>query len=81
MIDIPYSLIIEATDEPDVFAFYSSELEGFSGVGHSIKDCVYRAPHGMREHVDVLRERRLPVPPQTDCPTIVIQNSPVEHLA
>lgn len=26
MIDLPYSLIIEATDEPDYFGFYSPEL-------------------------------------------------------
>jgi hypothetical protein len=35
MIDLPCSLIIEATDEPDYFGFYSTELEGFSGTGHS----------------------------------------------
>jgi len=33
MIDLPYSLIIEATDEPDFFGFYSPELEGFNGCG------------------------------------------------
>ncbi len=33
MIDLPYSLVIEATDEPDYFGFYSAELEGFSGAG------------------------------------------------
>jgi len=32
MIDLPYSLFIEATDEPDFFGFYSNELEGFSGM-------------------------------------------------
>ncbi|MHB9027964.1 MAG: hypothetical protein ACYC9O_04295 [Candidatus Latescibacterota bacterium] len=35
MIDLPYSLIIEATAEPDYFGFYSPDLEGFSGIGHS----------------------------------------------
>ena len=33
MIDLPYSLIIEATEEPDFFGFYSTDLEGFSGIG------------------------------------------------
>jgi hypothetical protein len=28
MIELPYSLIIEATDEPDYFGFYSTDLEG-----------------------------------------------------
>jgi hypothetical protein len=31
MIDLEYSLIIEATDEPDFFGFYSPDLEGFRG--------------------------------------------------
>ena len=42
MIDLEYSLIIEATDDPNFFGFYSEELEGFTGVGHSIEDCVYK---------------------------------------
>lgn len=43
MIDLPYSLVIEATEEPDCFGFYSEELEGFSDIGHSVEDCLYRA--------------------------------------
>lgn len=39
MIELAHSLVIEATDEHDYFGFYSSDLDGFSGVGHSIKDC------------------------------------------
>ena len=31
MIELPYCLIIEATDEPDFFGFYSPDLEGFTG--------------------------------------------------
>src|SRR5688572_1571565 len=51
VIDLPYSLIIEATGGPDFFGFYSDELEGFSGVGHSVEDCLYRAKWGMKEHL------------------------------
>ena len=29
MIDLPYSLTIEATEEADYFSFYSQDLEGF----------------------------------------------------
>jgi hypothetical protein len=29
MIDLGYSLIIEATREPDFFGFYSPDLEGY----------------------------------------------------
>ena len=53
MIDLPYSLIIEATDEPDYFGFYSPELAGFSGIGHSVEDCLYQARWGMQEHVSL----------------------------
>ena len=38
MIDLRYSLVIEATEEPDFFSFYSPDIEGFSGVGQSVED-------------------------------------------
>ena len=74
MIDLTYSLVIEATEEPDYFGFYSPDLEGFSGIGHSIEDCMYQAKWGMAEHVRLLREQGLPVPPSTENPQIVIKN-------
>lgn len=74
MIDLPYSLVIEATAEPDFFSFYSPELEGFTGVGHSVEDCLYKAKWGMKEHVALLAERSLPMPPPNPNPTIAIQN-------
>lgn len=74
MIDLPYSLIIEATEDPDYFGFYSSELEGFTGIGHSVEDCIYRARWGMKEHVAVLREQGLPVPRANPNPKITIEN-------
>lgn len=33
MIDLKYALTIEATEDPIFFSFYSTELEGFTGVG------------------------------------------------
>jgi predicted RNase H-like HicB family nuclease len=74
MVDLPYSLIIEATEEPDYFGFYSPDLEGFSGIGHSVEDCIYKARWGMKEHIAVLREQGLSVPPVNPDPRIVIQN-------
>jgi len=74
MIDLPYSLVVEATEEPDYFGFYSPELEGFSGIGHSLEDCLYQARWGMREHVTLLKEQGLPVPDPNPYPTIVVQN-------
>ena len=74
MLNLKYSLVIEATEDPNYFGFYSPELEGFSGVGHSVEDCLYKAKWGMDEHVDVLREQGLPVPQSNPNPTVVVQN-------
>lgn len=74
MIDLPYSLIIEATDEPDYFGFYSPDLEGFSGIGHSVEDCLYKARWGMKEHIALLAEQDLPVPRANPDPKIIIEN-------
>ena len=74
MIELPYSLVIEATEESDYFGFYSPELEGFSGIGHSVEDCLYKAKWGMKEHVSLLKKEGLPVPPSTQDPKIIIQN-------
>jgi predicted RNase H-like HicB family nuclease len=46
MITLSYSLVIEATEEPDFFGFFSPDLEGFTGIGHSIEDCLYKARWG-----------------------------------
>ena len=75
MIELPYSLVIEATAEPDYFGFYSPDLEGFTGIGHSIEDCLYKAKWGMKEHVTLLKERDLPVPAKNSDPKITIQNA------
>ncbi len=74
MIELPYSLVIEATDDPDYFGFYSPELEGFSGIGHSVEDCLFKTKWGMKEHIEILKEQGLPVPPKNSDPRIVIQN-------
>lgn len=74
MIELPYSLVIEATSEADYFGFYSPDLEGFSGIGHSVEDCIYKAKWGMKEHVDLLKEQGLHVPPVNPDPRITVQN-------
>jgi predicted RNase H-like HicB family nuclease len=74
MIDLPYSLVIEATSEPDFFGFYSEELEGFSGIDHSVEDCLYRAKWAMREHLELLADQGLPVPPRNPEPVVTIRN-------
>jgi predicted RNase H-like HicB family nuclease len=81
MIDLKYSLIIEATEDPNFFGFYSPDLEGFSGVGHSIEDCVYKAKWGMEEHIAVLTEQGLPIPAHASHPKIVIHNETSAEVA
>jgi predicted RNase H-like HicB family nuclease len=74
MIDLKYSLVIEATADPVFFGFYSPDLEGFTGVGHSIEDCIYKARWGMEEHIQVLAEQNLCVPDPNPNPRVIIQN-------
>lgn len=75
MIDLPYSLVIEATDEPDFFGFFSPDLDGFTGIGHSVEDCLYMAKWGMKEHAELLQQQGLPLPPPNPNPTVTIQNA------
>lgn len=74
MIELKYSLVIEATADPNLFGFYSPDLEGFTGIGHSIEDCLYQAKWGIEEHVALLEEQGLPVPAINPDPTVVIHN-------
>jgi hypothetical protein len=36
---------------------FSPDLEGFSGIGHSIENRVYKGKWGMEEHLALLQER------------------------
>jgi len=76
MIDLKYSLVIEATEDPTFFGFYSPDLEGFTGIGHSVEDCLYQAKWAMEDHIAVLKQEGLPVPPPNSNPTVIIQNDP-----
>jgi predicted RNase H-like HicB family nuclease len=80
MIELAYSLVIEATEEPDYFGFFSPDLEGFTGIGHSVEDCLYQAKWGMKEHVELLRTQGLPIPAPDSNPKITIQNTVKETV-
>ena len=69
-----YSIIIESTDEPDFFGFYSPDLEGFSGIGRSVEDCIHKARQGIKEHIGLLREMQLPLTPKNPNAEIIIQH-------
>lgn len=81
MIDLKYSLVIEATDDPTFFGFYSPDLEGFTGIGHSIEDCLYQARWGMQEHIQLLQQQGLSVPSENRNPTVTICNQPLSEPA
>jgi predicted RNase H-like HicB family nuclease len=81
MVELEYSLVIEATEEPDYFGFYSPDLQGFTGIGHSVEDCLYKAKWGMIEHINLLREGGLPIPPKNPYPKIIIQNEQKSEAA
>ena len=81
MLDLPYSLIIEATEDPIIFGFFSEELSGFTGIGHSIEDCLYKARWGMQDHVALLRDQGLTVPPKNPDPQVLIRNETPQLLA
>jgi predicted RNase H-like HicB family nuclease len=75
MIDLKYSLVIEATEDPTFFTFYSPDLVGFTGVGHSVEDCLYQAKWGIDEFIEVMQERNIPVPKRKTNPTVKIKNA------
>jgi len=74
VLKLDYSIVIEATDDPNYFGFSSPDLQGFTGVGHSVEDCLYEAENGIAEHVRTMREQGMPVPPRSPDPTVLIQN-------
>jgi predicted RNase H-like HicB family nuclease len=75
MIDLRYSLIIEATEDPNFFTFFSPDLAGFTGTGNSVEDCLYKARWGMKEHLALLKEKGLLVPKRNPNPTVTIRNA------
>ena len=82
MLDLKYSLIIEATDDPEFFGFFSPDLEGFTGIGNSVEDCLYKAKWGMNEHIELLGEHDLAIPSPNPSPTVLVRNAePVLAIA
>ena len=70
-----YSLVIEATDDPNFFGIYSPELSGFTGVGNSVEDCLAQSEPAMEEYVSFLIEEGLPVPPLNPNPAVTAQRN------
>jgi predicted RNase H-like HicB family nuclease len=75
MTRLKYSLIIEPTNDPDFFSFYSPDLEGFTGTGQSVDDCIAKAVNGMTEHLELLLSEGLPVPPENPHSTVTVRDT------
>ena len=45
-----------------------------TGIGHSVEDCLDQARWGMKEHLELLAEKKLPIPPPGEDPTVLIRN-------
>ena len=73
MIDLKYSLVIEVTEDPRFFGFYSPDLDGFTGTSHSIEDCLSHAKLGMDEHVSLLKELGLSIPQANPNPKVIME--------
>ena len=76
MLNLPHSLIIETTDDPAFFCFYSPTLPGFTGAATSLSDCVEQAGPAMLEFRDYLAEFGSPVPPPDERPVVLICDEP-----
>jgi hypothetical protein len=74
MIQLPYSLITEATKEFDYFGFYSPDLEDFSGIGRFAEDCLFKPEWGMKNHVELLKQEGLSIPPNNPDLKAIVQN-------
>jgi len=79
MIDLKYSLVIEATEDPNFFCFYSPDLPGFTGVGNSVEDCIYKAKWGMLDFLEELKKLGTEAPKPIRNPRVVIQNSDAQR--
>lgn len=74
VLDLKYSLVIEATSDRTCFCFSSPRLKGFTGTGRSLEDCIRKASSRMKELDELLREVGLPVPSPEPNPSVLIKN-------
>lgn len=76
MIELKYSLVIEATEDPNFFGFYSPDLHGFTGIGNSVEDCLYKAKWGMQDFIGEIKKLGLEIPKPSRRPKVTIVNTP-----
>ena len=75
-----FSLVIEHTEDPNHFGYYSPDLPGYAGDGVSVEDCISKAKGGVAEYLDFIRETGGEVPKDNPNAAITFIH-PEEHAA
>ena len=72
-VQLKYNLIIERTDGPLFYRFFSPELQDFEGGGISIDDCLNKATWKMEHHLNTASDLNIVLPPAPEETSIVIR--------
>ena len=73
MIDLKYSLVIEATNDP-TFLVFTRRISKVLLASVTLLKTASQARWGMEEHLELLKKQSLPIPNENPDPKIVIQN-------
>ncbi len=60
---LKYNLVIERTEDPLFYRFFSPELPDFEGGGISVDDCLTKARSKMAEHIEKADDLQMILPP------------------
>lgn len=63
MTPLAYSIVIEQTDDPQFWGYYSPDLLGYTGTAVSYLEAVTNAIEGIPEYLEFMREVGSPIPP------------------
>ncbi len=70
MKELCYSLVVEATDDPAFYSYFSPDLPGYTGWGESLVGAVTDALEHMDEYIEFMRESGAEIPPPALNPQI-----------
>ncbi|MBI1291188.1 hypothetical protein GC173_08070 [bacterium] len=75
MTNFPYTIVIEPTEDPGFFGFFSPDLPGYTGCATSFNEAVIDAINGISEYIDFLRAEGIDVPPPNPAACIRLATS------
>ena len=70
---LKYNLIIERTEDPLFYRFFSPELKDFEGGGISVDDCLQKTREKMNTHIQNAADLNIPLPPSPSEARITIK--------